>query len=96
VSPRPGNTPVVELYNLVGHLVDKTVNHVLVGQKIAAFDGIPGMELKAVAFLRTEHRRRAALRANRVGTHELNLRNETDVHLSPAYAGRLNRCPKTG
>ncbi|OPZ76564.1 MAG: hypothetical protein BWY77_01874 [bacterium ADurb.Bin431] len=82
----PGNAPVVELEDFAGHGVDKAVHHILIGEKVAPLDGIPGVQLEAVAILGAHHRGGAALGRDRVGAHHLVLGDHRNVDLALGLA----------
>src|SRR5436309_6637035 len=44
----PGTSPVFELDELVWGLIDEVLDHVLVGNEIAALDGVLEMKVKAI------------------------------------------------
>ncbi len=70
-AARPGDAPVVELQDFRGHGVDKQVDHVLIGEKIAAFDRVPGVQFETVAVFGTHHGGGAAFGCDGVGAHHL-------------------------
>ena len=75
----PGYSPMVQLQNLGRNGVDKQIDDILIRQKVASLDGIPGMKLDTVAILRPHYGGSAALGRNRMGTHQLILGNDGNV-----------------
>ena len=94
--PRPGDAPVVELPDLLRHLLDEAADDVLVGQEVGALDRVPGVQLEAVSLVGPEDRRGAALGADRVRAHQLHLGDDADVDLPGEAAGDLDRRAQAG
>jgi len=87
---------MVELEDLLGRGRNKAVHHVLVGQEIGALDRVPGVKLEGVALVGVQDGSGAALGADRVGPHELDLGDDPDVRLAVRAAGDLDRGPESG
>ena len=79
-AARPGYSPVIQLQYFRRHGADEQIHDILIRQKIASFDGIPGMKLDAVAILRPHHRGRAAFGCDRMGAHQLVFGNDGNIH----------------
>ena len=82
--------------NLVRYGCDEALDHILVGEKIRAFDRVPGMQFEAVALLGPHHRRRPALGADRVRAHQLHFGNQPDVEAALAPMAQLDGGAKPG
>ncbi|HVO64001.1 MAG TPA: hypothetical protein VMT53_23970 [Terriglobales bacterium] len=52
---------------------------------------VPGMQLKAVAFLRAHDGARASLGTNRMGPHDLHLRHDANVDRTPGAHADFHR-----
>ncbi len=78
-TPSPGYSPMVQLQNLGRNGADKQIDYILIRQKIASLDGIPGMKLDTIAILRPHYGGRAAFGCNRMRTHQLVLGNDGNI-----------------
>ncbi len=74
----------------------KRPDDVLVGQEVGALDRVPCMQLARVAQVGAQHRRRAALGADRVGAHQLHLGDDADVNPALESARDLDRGAEPG
>ena len=77
--PRPGNAPVIEMQNFLRHLMHEEIHHILVSQKVRAFDRIPGVQFEAVAFILTHDSGRATLCRHGMSAHQLEFGNQSDI-----------------
>src|SRR6266511_3648484 len=84
----PGAAPVFELNELVRGLIDEVLNHVLVGDEIAALDRVLEMKVKAIGGGLTgqaiegvgaNDRGGTTLRSDRVAAHGVDLGHEADT-----------------
>ncbi len=92
----PRDPPVVQLADLLRDGVDECPDHVLVGEEVGSLHRVPGVQLARVAEVLAQDGRRAALGADRVGAHELDLRHDADVHLPTQAPGDLDRGAQPG
>ncbi len=92
----PRGAPVVELVDFLGDRVHKGADDVLVSEEVGALDRIPRVQLSRVTQIGAEDRRRAALCADGVGTHQLDLRNDADVHMPVKAPRELDGSTKAG
>ncbi len=91
LAARPRHSPVFKEADFIGRSPHKAIDHVLVGKEIRALDRVPGVELKAVAFLGTHDGGRATLGADRMRAHDLHLRDKADVRRAPASYADFHR-----
>ena len=75
--PAPRATPVLELNQLVAGLLDERLDHVLVGEKIAALDGIVAMRIEAIVF--AHHCGGSPLGRYGMAAHGINLGHQPDA-----------------
>ena len=92
----PRDPPMIQQQNLLRRGMDKTVDDILVGQEVGSLYRVPGMELERIAFVGAQHGRGAAFGADRMGTHELDLGDDTYVGPALGAARDLHRSPQPG
>ena len=78
---------MLQLNQLVGRLGDEVLDHVLVGDVVAALDRVVGVELLAVASITADHGGRAALGRYGVAAHGIDLGDKR--YTAPCF-GRRN------
>ena len=88
--PAPGAAPVLELDQLVGRFVGKVFDDILIGNVVAALDGVEGMELDAVAGVPADDGGGAPLSGHGMAAHRIDLGDEGDA---AAFLGCRNRGP---
>jgi hypothetical protein len=91
IAPGPGHTAMLEQADLVGRGAYKTVDHVLVGEEVGAFHGVPGVQFEAIAFFRPHDGGGAAFGAHRMRTHHLHFGDKRDVGFALAANADLHR-----
>ncbi len=94
-AARPGHTPVLQKTDFIGHCPDKSIDHILVGEKIGALHSVPGVEFQAVALLGAHDCGGTPLSTDRMGPHHLDLGDDADIDGSTGLDGEFNRCAQT-
>ena len=73
----PGAPPMLELDDFVNGFFDKGFNHVLIRQEVAAFDGVVGVQVKAVVFAQCCCR--APFGRDRVASHGIDFGDHANI-----------------
>ena len=87
--PAPGAAPVLHLDHLERRLPHEHLDHVLVGQVVAALDGVEGVPVEAVGL--PKHGRAAALGGDRVAAHGIDLGDHRHAQFGVGLGGRDGR-----
>ena len=74
----PGTSPVLQLYYLITCLTDKSLNHILVGQKVTSLDRIIGMEIQVVII--AHYSRGPTFGGYRMASHGIYLGYNANIH----------------
>ena len=62
-----------------GGFFDKCLDHILIGQKITALNGVESVQVETVFLVVSNHAGRSALCRNRVAAHGVDLGDKTDA-----------------